>query len=311
MKRLASLTLAAVLILAGCRSAPRAEPDSAVAVRGTPVDIDVLSNDADPNRRPLIVTAVRGATHGKLRINSDNTIRYTSLPNASGPDTFFYRVKNNRGQSSWGRVNVRIVESIGGDILASPEAFDRPDAPARAAAPIALPGEPAAAAPLPPPPVPPSTTSPPAPAEPPPALSEADAAAFIHGISVTLFTREDDKDAPEPIRLTLRRGDETLAETTVGQGEPWEPHTDRAFELMLARPIPYRDAGSLTLEVRKTPTGPGQGGSWTAQIDVLGRLSDERTVALLPKTLPFRFGAGSSNYRSWRFAAPGRTDPRR
>ena len=127
--------------------------------------------------------------------------------------------------------------------------------------------------------------------------------------AITFFTREDDKDQNEPVTVIVRRKDETLAERSVGTGEIWEAKTDHTEELALSRAIPLDDAGSLSLEVRKAAAGPGPGGSWTVQLDVQGRLSTGEAVTVVPKTLPFRFGGGSSNNRSWKLITPQASTP--
>ena len=110
------------------------------------------------------------------------------------------------------------------------------------------------------------------------------------------------------MRPTWTRDAETARRDFV-EADRWEPRTDRTEELALSRPVPLSDAGSLTLEVRKIPAGPGAGGSWIAQVDVLGRLSNDDTVQLAPKSLPFRFGDGSSAFRNFRLAPPPPSSP--
>ena len=267
--------LFAAAVIAGCAKRPVPQNDSVVALRGTPLDIDVLKNDTDPRSRPLVVGRAWGAVKGSVSINSDGTVRYTPRADASGEDTFHYRVKNNRGAGRAGSVHVKIVEPLGDAVLATPA---EPPAKAKQIVTQEL------AAPV-------------------------NSAAFIQSLAITFFTREDDKDQNEPVTVIVRRKDETLAERSVGAGEIWEAKTDHTEELALSRAIPLDDAGSLSLEVRKAAAGPGPGGSWTVQLDVQGRLSTGEAVTVVPKTLPFRFGGGSSNNRSWKLITPQASTP--
>ena len=310
---LVAILLLAAACLTGC-ARPAPATDSVVALRGTPLDIDVLKNDTDPTSRPLIIGRVWGARKGEVAINADNTVRYTPRADASGDDTFHYRVKNNRGRGAAGSVHIRIVEPLAGEVLATPaspqaapvelvqkELNAEPVKPAPAASETPVP---AAAAPDPVP----ATAAPvtPAPAAPPPVPAPAQPAAalFIQSVSVTMFTREDDKDAGEAVELRVKRGQETLAERKLEGTEAWAAQTDRTEELELARALPLSDASNLVLEIRKV-AGPGLGGGWVVQVDVQGRLSDGGTVVpLVPKSLPFRLGGGSSANRSWQFSAP-------
>jgi hypothetical protein len=123
----------------------------------------------------------------------------------------------------------------------------------------------------------------------------------LSGVSLTIFTREDDKDAGETVQATIRRGDTVLAQQTIGSAEAWPRQSELTEEISLVPPVSVADSGQLTLEVRKVG-GVGQGGSWVMQVDVQGRLSDGRTVMLVPRSLPFRYGGGSSNSRTWKFS---------
>src|SRR6187401_2100489 len=180
--------LFAAAFIAGCAKRPVPQNDSVVALRGTPLDIDVLKNDTDPRSRPLVVGRAWGAVKGSVSIDSDGTVRYTPRADASGEDTFHYRVKNNRGAGRAGSVHVKIVEPLVDAVLATPA-----EPPAKAKQIVTQ----EHAAPV-------------------------NSAAFIQSLAITFFTREDDKDQNEPVTVIVRRKDETLAERSVGAGEIWE-----------------------------------------------------------------------------------------
>lgn len=72
---------------------PVAADDTATTTEDTPVVIDVLVNDTDPENDPLntdgiIVTPANGA----VSLNPDGTLTYSPNPDFSGVDTFVYQV---------------------------------------------------------------------------------------------------------------------------------------------------------------------------------------------------------------------------
>lgn len=288
--RIRALFIAALMIsgLTACQVTPHANPDSTSVLRGGYIDIPVLQNDKDPRSRALTVVEATEPSQGKVVVNADQTIRYEPRADARGEDVFTYSIKNTRGRTSSALVKVAIVEPAADKVLGTPEPRVEAKQPTGTLVPL-----------VPPPPVA-LTVHPPVAGAP---LPKPVAGAAITGISVTLFTRENDKDAGETVQLTLKRGEEVLADQTVGTDGVWAVQTDRTVELQLAQPIAASEAKAVTLEVRKV-VGPGLGGSWMMQVDVQGRMSDGRTVQLVPKSLPFLFGGGSSNNRSWQFVSP-------
>lgn len=78
--------------LAAARDAmpPDAVGDNAFTSTQTPVRINALSNDTDPDGDALAVGAVGNAAHGTVTKNPDGTITYTSGPGFTGTDRFTY-----------------------------------------------------------------------------------------------------------------------------------------------------------------------------------------------------------------------------
>jgi ribosomal protein L27 len=68
---------------------PVAQGDDA-ATEGSPVTIDVLANDVDPEGDPLSVRAGSAPQHGEIVVNQDGTVTYTPNPGFLGTDTFTY-----------------------------------------------------------------------------------------------------------------------------------------------------------------------------------------------------------------------------
>jgi hypothetical protein len=69
--------------------APVAQDDDA-ATEGSPVTIDVLANDFDPDGDPLSVQPGSAPQHGEILINPDGTVTYTPDPGFVGTEAFTY-----------------------------------------------------------------------------------------------------------------------------------------------------------------------------------------------------------------------------
>jgi hypothetical protein len=281
-------------LLTGCNSAPTVVADSAVATPGTPVTVDVLANDSDPDADPLIVKRAWGATRGDVVINPDNTITYTPYTGESGNDEFMYRVRDNHGHAKNGKVVVAINNAPPRAIVVAP-----PPQPQQTTVVVTPP--PTVSTPPPTihatpeprkPDVTPITPPPPPPGTP-----------MIQSIRVILHTTDDDKNREDAVRVVLRKDQETVAERTFGVGELWGSNSDRAFEITLKPEVPLTDAGALTLDIHKPPAGGATGGGWAMQVQVDGQTSDGKTITLLPQTQPVKLGDGEPNDRSW--AIPG------
>ena len=89
------VTLPMVIVVTN--PAPLAADDQAVTPADTPVTLNVLGNDTDPDHDPLAVTAVTQPAHGVVVINPDGTVTYTPAAGYTGPDTFTYSVSDGQG----------------------------------------------------------------------------------------------------------------------------------------------------------------------------------------------------------------------
>lgn len=263
--------LGVAAVLSGC-AAPKAVDDVATTAPGQSVTIPVLANDANPKAGALEVRKIP-ITPGKgtAIVNPDNTITYTPSTSAVGDDSFTYKMKSASGGGSIGRVTVHIV----------------PLAPV-AVVPAAPPPMILAAPQPPPPPMPPS----------PPADVMPMGATAIQAVRVTLRTLDDSKAMGEPVRIVVRRGDEVLADRTVGAGEAWSEDSERSFKLDLSRPVALVDASTLTLDIRKL-AGGGPPTAWTLSASTDADLSDGRTVTLLAPTPTVQLGGGQPAVHNW------------
>jgi hypothetical protein len=93
---------------------PRALQDNAVTVGNTPVAIDVLRNDVDPDgsldQRSVVVSS--GPQAGKVALRSDGWVVYTPPAGRLGTDYFFYNVRDNQGALSNGAKVLVSVRSV-------------------------------------------------------------------------------------------------------------------------------------------------------------------------------------------------------
>jgi Ca2+-binding RTX toxin-like protein len=87
---------------------PVANPDVATTDEDTPVIIDVLANDTDPNDDPLTVISAT-ATNGTVEINPDGTLTYTPDADYNGADEIAYTITDPDGNTASSTVAVTIV----------------------------------------------------------------------------------------------------------------------------------------------------------------------------------------------------------
>jgi hypothetical protein len=91
-------------------SPPVAGTDAVETVEDTPVTIDILTNDTDPDGDTFSVTSAGGASHGTTQIvNGGTAVRYTPEANYNGPDGFSYTLTDSRGGTGTGSVSVAVT----------------------------------------------------------------------------------------------------------------------------------------------------------------------------------------------------------
>lgn len=88
--------------------APVANDDTVQTIIGTPVVIDVLANDSDPDGDSLTISTVGGASHGSVEIVNGN-LRYVPEAGFQGMDVFSYTVEDGNGGSDTASVTVIMV----------------------------------------------------------------------------------------------------------------------------------------------------------------------------------------------------------
>jgi hypothetical protein len=97
-----------VFVAAQPNRPPVAVNDAATTAFGTPVTIDVLDNDSDPDGNALSISAVTLPAHGSAVI-SGTSIVYTPEPGYSGADAFGYTIGDGRGGSASASVAVTVT----------------------------------------------------------------------------------------------------------------------------------------------------------------------------------------------------------
>jgi subtilisin family serine protease len=93
-----------------CPGAPVAEDDAATTSRDTPVAIDVLANDSDPDGDPLTVASVADPANGSARIEPDQAVTYTPDPGFVGTDSFDYEACDPGGLCDSATVTVTVED---------------------------------------------------------------------------------------------------------------------------------------------------------------------------------------------------------
>ena len=91
-------------------SAPNASSDSASTTENTPVTINLLANDSDPDGDTLTISALTGV-YGNASINSNGTVTFTPASGFVGTEVFSYSVTDGNGGSSSANVSVNVTAS--------------------------------------------------------------------------------------------------------------------------------------------------------------------------------------------------------
>lgn len=93
--------------------APVAQNDQISTSRNTPVVINVLGNDKDPDGDPLSVASFSQPAHGTVTLNLDGTLTYTPEAGFSGADSFTYAATDQTSDSG-ATVSVQVVPALDG-----------------------------------------------------------------------------------------------------------------------------------------------------------------------------------------------------
>jgi hypothetical protein len=97
----------------GSNQAPTAGNDSATTTPGTPVTIDVLANDADPDGDNLTIASVTSPSNGTATVQNSKIV-YTPNAGFVGTDSFLYTASDGKGGAASATVTVTVTEQPGG-----------------------------------------------------------------------------------------------------------------------------------------------------------------------------------------------------
>lgn len=100
--------LASILAVLGRSAPPVAVDDTATTGVGTPVTIDALANDYDPDGDALSVVAVGSPSAGGAAEHDGTVVTYTPAPGFSGTETFPYTISDGESTAS-ATITVEVV----------------------------------------------------------------------------------------------------------------------------------------------------------------------------------------------------------
>lgn len=101
-----------VVSAAAANLAPIAVGDTASTLVNTPVAINVLANDKDPEGKALTVSAVTQPARGSVTIGTGGSVTYVPANRFKGTDTFQYTVSDGRSSAS-ATVTVTVASASG------------------------------------------------------------------------------------------------------------------------------------------------------------------------------------------------------
>ncbi|MEH2367449.1 MAG: Ig-like domain-containing protein [Nostoc sp.] len=109
-------TTATITLTDPVNQPPTAVNDTATTNEDTPVTINVLANDTDPNSDPLSLSSFTNPTNGTITRNdngtpanlTDDRLIYTPNANYSGSDSFTYTISDGKGGTSTATVNLTV-----------------------------------------------------------------------------------------------------------------------------------------------------------------------------------------------------------
>ena len=104
-----SATAAVEIRVTPGNEAPLAVDDAAATAEDTPVTIDVLANDRDPDGDTLTVVQVSAPAHGTAVVADAGEVVYTPEPDFNGSDRFTYTVGDGSGLTAQAVVEVTVL----------------------------------------------------------------------------------------------------------------------------------------------------------------------------------------------------------
>ena len=88
---------------------PEAVDDSETTDEDTPVTVEVLANDSDPDGDDLSIIGTTEPASGSITLNDDGTITYTPDADFSGEDSFTYTISDGNGGEDTATVTITVI----------------------------------------------------------------------------------------------------------------------------------------------------------------------------------------------------------
>ncbi|MBK8284812.1 MAG: tandem-95 repeat protein [Ahniella sp.] len=101
-------TATAAVTVAVQDNPPVAVNDSASTPSATPVTLNVLANDSDPQNDPLSLVSTATPANGSVTFSANGSVTYTPNAGFSGVDTFNYTVRDSNGSTATATVSVTV-----------------------------------------------------------------------------------------------------------------------------------------------------------------------------------------------------------
>lgn len=95
----------------GVNDAPTAVTDNQFTPQDSPVEVNVLSNDTDPEGDTMSVVSVTQPAHGTAVVGSGGIVTYTPDDSYIGMDSFTYTVADQHGASAVGTVSIEVGQT--------------------------------------------------------------------------------------------------------------------------------------------------------------------------------------------------------
>ena len=105
----ATTTANVEIVVNPVNDAPVANDDSGTTEEDSPVTIDVLFNDSDPDDTLMTVSITTEPEHGSVEVNPDGTVTYTPDDDYNGPDSFEYEVCDPSGACDTAVVSIEVT----------------------------------------------------------------------------------------------------------------------------------------------------------------------------------------------------------
>jgi hypothetical protein len=95
------------LVVSQCNRPPIANDDTTSTVTNTPVTVNVVANDQDPDNDALTVQSNTQPAHGSAT-HTSSSVTYTPASGYVGPDTFNYTINDGNGHTASAKVTVTV-----------------------------------------------------------------------------------------------------------------------------------------------------------------------------------------------------------